>query len=243
MLAAATWLAQGQRTVHGAWRAAIAGTAAPTVHRDRVGGPVPRVLSALYKSSLGFSQVLTALALSDDAVAGLDLGQLGDAASFLALLDDGRWWVGRDQVCAGPAAMIGQMFEALAPDDPPARPPRDLAPLGDPAPWIEARVVWVGSQVALLGAARVHAARGDRSAAAILDPQLPCLRGVLGVPGRCAHHARRLFPPGATPAEVEALIAAADRPWPEVRALADRLLTEGTAKPSDTINEGGIPED
>ncbi len=200
-------------TVHAAWRACVAGTRAPAVHHDREGTPIPRPLSAWYKASLGFSQVLTALLLADDGVADAPLAELGDASAFLELLERDRWLVGAEQVCAGPAAMIGRLFDLLA---------EGRADGGADAPWIDERAAWIGVHVGFLGAVRTLAASatvdpGDLSVA--LQPTLPCLRSVLAVPGRQAAHARRLFPSGGSPPAVEQFLHEASTAS-DLRALA-----------------------
>ena len=191
----ASCVAGPHATVHRAWRAAIAGTRAPAVFAERAEGPVPRALSAWYKASLGFSQVLTALLLSDEGVADAPLDSLGEADDFLALLERDRWLVGAEQVCAGPASMIAQLFQALADARPDAAWPPSLAVLAPLDPWIDARCRWVQHQVEAVLRARVEAAAGQRTLDdPDLAPGLPCLRGVLAVPGRQPEHAARLFP-------------------------------------------------
>ena len=209
VLELASWLAGPDATVHRAWRAAIAGTRAPAVHAARCDGPVPRPLSALYKASLGFSQVLTAMLLADDGVADAPLGDLGDARSFLALLERDRWLVGAEQVCAGPAPMIAELFDALAQGGPPSAPvPASLDALAPVDAWIDDRTAWLGVQIVELGARREAAARGDMGALpAANSPWIPCLRSMFAVPGRRPDHARRLFPAGSVPAPVARLLA------------------------------------
>ncbi len=221
VLQAAAALSGPQATVHQAWWACIAGTTAPRIHAEAFGTPVPRVLSALYKGSLGFSQVLTALLLAEEGVADVPLSSLGDGEAFFELLDDGRWLVGQVQACSGPAPMIGQLLGALGDADGVA--PPAVAALGDPRPWGDAAATWVGLQVAFLGAAReelLRAAGPSDAVARYLDVEHPWLRAVLQVPDRRAEDARRLFPTGAVPEPVEAFLAAGPD---DVEALARRL--------------------
>lgn len=220
---AAAALSGPDATVHRAWWACIGGTTAPRIHHERFGRPIPRVLSSLYKGSLGYSQVLTALLLAQDGLADVPLSSLGDSDAFFALLDDGKWLVGQVQACAGPAPMIGQLLMALGDDA--AEPPPDLAALGDPAPWTDAAATWVGLQVAFLGAARVALRRDGGPADAVsryLDVEHPWLRAVLQTPDRQPEHARRLFPAGQVPDLVEAFLAEGPA---TVEVLADRLAT------------------
>ena len=100
-------------TVVSAWRATVAGLIAPVRFAlDHPNEPVPTLLSAVYKTCLGFNQVLLHVLLSGD-VASRPLSDLGDSDSFLSLLDAGRFLVGREQVCAGPPQMIRAAFDAL----------------------------------------------------------------------------------------------------------------------------------
>lgn len=226
VLAAARTLAgPGPATVHRAWRAVVAGTRAPAAHRTYVGGPIPRVLSALYKSSLGFSQVLTALLLAQDGMADVPLGSLGNADAFFALLDRERWLVGAEQVCAGPANLIGQMFDAL--QGAPARPSTVLDSLGNLEQWTDDRVAWVAVQVAHLGAVRELAAERGLDGSVWhtrVAVGLPCLRSVLAQPGRNAEHARRLFHSGDSPVVLERYLAARPTTLDGLEAHRDACL-------------------
>lgn len=200
VLAAARGLAGPSPTVHQAFRAALAGTVAPLV----AGEPVPRARSALFKTCLGFSQVLSTLLLGDDGVADAPLAELGDTEAFLAFLDDGRWLVGQEQVCAGTDAMIGRMFAALSGRDPgPAAPAPELLAAADVA------VVVVGVQAAALGV--LYQARRRGEVVPIDDvlarPPGPWLRGVTARPDARPEHARRLFPGGRAPDTVERVVS------------------------------------
>jgi hypothetical protein len=104
---------RSEGTVLSAWRATVAGITAPVRYAlDHPGEPVPRSLSALYKTCLGFNQVLLHVLLSGD-VARRPLSDLGDADSFLDLLEAGGFLVGGEQVCAGPPQMLRAAFDAL----------------------------------------------------------------------------------------------------------------------------------
>jgi hypothetical protein len=225
VLAATSALAGAGATVHRAWWATIAGTTAPRIHAERFGTPIPRTLSALYKGSLGFSQVLTAMLMSTDGLADEPLTSLGAPEEFLALLDDGRWLVGQVQVCAGPGPMIAQMVEALGGSDP-ETPPPCLTDLGEATAWAGPAVTWVGLQAAFLGAAgtwlREHGGDpGDVNR--YLDPTQPWLRGVVQAPDRRPEHARRLFESGGVPDAVEAFLAAGTAPCAELRERLESL--------------------
>jgi hypothetical protein len=194
LLASFAALGGGTPTVHGAWAAALSGIALPLLAPR----PVPRLQSALFKASLGLSQVFSALLLSDDGVADAPLTSLGDGAAFFAELDRGRWLVGADQVCAGTAPMIEQVFDALT-----GRIPVDPAPPEIRA--VPAAPVAVGLHVAHLLACQQAARRGEREP--VTDPLNPWLRAVFAVPNRPVAHARRLFEAGAVPAAVERYLA------------------------------------
>jgi hypothetical protein len=214
VVATARALAGPSPTVHAAWCAAVVGLAAPVVwHHQRGGAPVPRALSASFKTSLGMSQVLTALLLSDAAMAGAPLGSLGSRDDFLAVLDQGRWLVGQDQVCAGAPGQIGELFDALcgfegdAALDPALRLLAPLAPWRDEAALAIARSVgWLATLAARQrGGAR--APGGARGAAWLAGDVPPWLRAVLAVPNRPPEHALRLYPAGEAPAALVAFLA------------------------------------
>ena len=176
-------------TVAGAWQTALAGTAIPSRWaREHPGVAVPRLWSAIYKTSLGFSQVLTALLLSAEGVADCVLSSLGTPEAFLDLLDREEWLVGEQQVCAGPPAWIGALLQALSTPDPSMALPFDVGTLG------RRRATWVALQVVFLGEARNFGPQA---------PRLPCLRAAQALPGRQATHARRLFGDADVPDAVE----------------------------------------
>jgi hypothetical protein len=194
LLAAAAALSRPDPTVHDAWVAAVTGISLPLVGPT----PTPRLLAALFKTSLGLSQVFTALLLADDGVADAPLDTLGDGDGFFAALDAGRWLVGADQVCAGSRAHIVAMFEAIAGRGQGRVCPPEIERLrGDTrrAPEI----------VALHAA---HLAASAHRAGVAVPAAPPWLRAVAAIPGRPPEHARRLFPAGQAPASLERYLAA-----------------------------------
>lgn len=210
VLALARGLAVGRPTVHDAFAAALTATAAPVAWELAAPGrPVPRAMAALYKANLGMSQVLGGVLLVADGVADQPLRALGDADAFLALLEQGRWLVGEEQVCAGPEPMIGQLFDAMAGGLGPA------ATLPVAAPGLrDTALVVAGLQAAALLATQDALRRGDRSgfegtaAAGWMQGRGPAwLRSVLGAPGRSVDHVARLFPVEGLPAPVAAFVA------------------------------------
>ena len=206
------WLAGSEATGHAALRAIVTALAVPLAwEAAHPGVPVPRVLSVLFKASLGLSQVTTTLLLADDGVADTPLTSLGDAKAFSTFLDDGRWLVGQTQACAGSTHRIGQAFEAIAgfgpdPAPPPALAEFDTARLGDEA------LETLALQCAAIGWAYQAKRRGEALPAGlpawVTTPKAPWLRGVSAVPDRRPEHARRLFLAGRTPAALEVFLAA-----------------------------------
>lgn len=213
-----------QGTVHAAFRASIAAIAAPLVfHHRHAGTAVPRAVSAMFKSHLGFSQVLCALLLADDGVADTPLTDLGDTEAFLAYLEDQQWLLGQAQVCAGSAAMIAAVFDALCGrgGGSGAEPPADLLSLG--RGWIDMAVESLALQVAYVLALDAQAAHGaslsgSPGEAWWRNPPMPWLRPVKLMPDRRPGHARRLYPEGAVPDSVERMIEAAGHGLPAVEA-------------------------
>lgn len=105
MSAAAAWEAP---TVLGGWRAtstclALAATAPE---------PVPRVWSALWKTTLGYHQALLLLVLEHDLGAA-PLSSLGTGPQFAAWCARERLLFGQAEVCAGSPAWIARGFEVL----------------------------------------------------------------------------------------------------------------------------------
>jgi hypothetical protein len=210
-------LAGPDATVGRAFSVAMLGVTAPLAHAAaHPGEPVPRLLSTLFKTSLGFSQLLATLLLADDGVADARLADLGDEAAFIAFLEDGRWLIGQGHVCAGPAPRIAELFSALCGRDGPCEVAPQLAAVG-PVPLATQSVAVVGAQIAHQIGQRL---RGVSEAA----PRAPWLRAVWSVPSRRPMHAARLFATGAVPEAVRAVIDAADDPTADVgAAFADAL--------------------
>lgn len=205
LLASLSALAGPEPTVSRAWSAAVTGIALPLVAPE----PVPRLTAALFKASLGLSQVFSALLLTGDGVADAPLSALGDAAAFFDALDQGRWLVGAQQVCAGSRPMIEQAFDALA-----GRSARRACPVeitdaitrvGSVPPAV------VGLHVAHLASLQLAHRAGEGEPVTVLHPWL---RAVFAIPNRPPEHARRLFPARGAPASLERYLALplADRP-------------------------------
>ncbi len=105
----------GPLDVRGALHAALLGTTRVAwFAATHPGAAVPRRIAAVYKTSLGLSQVFTGMVLADDGVGGTPLLELGGADAFFGFLDDGEWLLGQVEVCAGPRVMFGDVYRALA---------------------------------------------------------------------------------------------------------------------------------
>ncbi|MEL6344299.1 MAG: hypothetical protein AAFV53_14365 [Myxococcota bacterium] len=101
-------------TVRQAWMVTLAATMAPMM--TPAGCPVPVAWSAMYKTCIGFHQLLTFLILAEAAAAETPLSALATPEEFQRWLSREGWLVGQTQVCAGPAAMIAAGFQALCGD-------------------------------------------------------------------------------------------------------------------------------
>ena len=196
LLASMGALAGPAPTVGRAWAAAVTGTALPLVAPS----PVPRLTAALFKASLGLSQVFSAMCLSTPGVASLPLAALGNPRDFFAALDQGRWLVGAEQVCAGSQPMIEEAFAALCGGGglAPAEVDALVRQVGSVPPTV------VGLHVAYLAASARAARAGDGEAPAAPHPWL---RAVFAVPNRAPDHALRLFADGEAPPAVTRFLA------------------------------------
>lgn len=214
LLASFAALAGPRPTVSRAWAAAVTGIALPLVSAT----PVPRRTAALFKASLGLSQVFSALLLTEDGVADAPLSALGDAPAFFDALDQGRWLVGANQVCAGSRPMIEQAFDALAGRGVERAAPSEVVDAAARVGQLPPEVV--GLHVAHLASLQQLHRVGQGPP---VEAHHPWLRAVFAIPDRPAEHARRLFPTGGAPASLERYLALplADRP-----AAFPALLTQ-----------------
>ncbi|MEQ1565274.1 MAG: hypothetical protein ABMA64_06520 [Myxococcota bacterium] len=199
-------------TVHDAWLIALAGISGPL----RTGEPVPVATSALYKTSLGLSQITTHLLLAGDGVADTPFAELGSGAAWFDALDQGGWLLGAAQVCAGTRAMFVELGDALA-----GRAPLAGAPSAPGLDLDTARVAAgtvAGHAVELLHVDRAR--RAGKPFGAVSLP--PWLRSLRSIPDRDPAEMLRLFPTGAAPPSVEWAIAhpPADEPASRARIAA-----------------------
>jgi hypothetical protein len=214
VLATLQGLAGGGTTVHGAWRIALIGISAPLLSP----APTSRALSALYKTSLGLSQVTSTLLMADDAVAATPFSELGSGTDFFGALDQHGWLLGQLQVCSGPPAMLVQMGEALAHGGPPAVPP---LPLPEPERMAEIAAMAVAAHATFWVKADELRARGAKIP---IHPLPPWLRAVATEAFRPASHIRRFFPPKEVPDQVEALIHTDVQTLQELEVAFERAL-------------------
>ncbi|MDP2308881.1 MAG: hypothetical protein Q8P18_22860 [Pseudomonadota bacterium] len=75
--------------------------------------PIPVEVAALYKTTIGFHQLLVSLLLDTEALAGTPAAELDGAEALLAALEAGGWLVGQVEVCAGAPADIAATWDVL----------------------------------------------------------------------------------------------------------------------------------
>ena len=171
---------QPDATVLGAWRGCMAAVLRPLSYS----GPVPRLHAASYKAALGFSQVLTFLAL-EEGVAALPLRELGTGAEMAAQIEAGGWLLGQEQVCAGSPAMIEQLATALA----------EARGGAAPDPRVDAAVALVGELLDELEHRRTGSPRPGRASDVLASGRPSWTRAITMSPGRRASDVRRLQQP------------------------------------------------
>lgn len=201
------------------WQVALVGIAVPLLSEE----PISRAKSALYKTCLGLSQVTATLLLRDEEIAAMPFASLGTSSDFFSALDDHRWLLGQIQVCAGTQPMFEQFFSVLSGtqrEDTPA------IPIDGPDRIAHIAASTIAAHTAMLLWADHLRGRGHT----IEMPAIPpWLRAVHAEPFRSPSHARRYFPKGQTPAELEPLIDIAPGSYDSLldafaRTLADIRL-------------------
>lgn len=179
--------------------------------------PVPVASAALYKTTAGFLQLLTALLLDSPDLAATPARDLPGPDSLLAVLERGRWLVGQRQVCAGSPGEIALAWEVLCGRRSAAGAPLPVAP----AAWAPAAT---GLVLALTLSAHSRLMRAEREGLAGFgtdSPQVdrwplgarlwyrrpaPWLVSATANPDRHATDVRRLF--AAPQPTVEAFLGA-----------------------------------
>lgn len=136
-------------------RAEAAGALAPMLALRAPGQPVSEGCAALYKVTVGFSELLCAVLIDGRA----DADEEPEDDALTGFLSSGPWLVGDRQVCAGSVKQIQTVWRALC-EDQPFRVELD----GWDAPWfsaaLDARQELAALAAAAAGAARVVAAAG-----------------------------------------------------------------------------------
>ncbi|MEM1349794.1 MAG: hypothetical protein AAGI01_14625 [Myxococcota bacterium] len=93
-------------------------------HPDQL---IPRRLSALFKTTLGFSKLFPTMILDDEERAPRVVREEFTPRAFFTWLDEGHWLIGSHQVCAGSTRSIMEYFDALtAPWSGPAKAPEGV---------------------------------------------------------------------------------------------------------------------
>lgn len=90
------------------------------------GAPIPVDIAALYKTTIGFHQLLVSLLLDTEGLAALPATELDGSEALLGALEAGGWLVGQVEVCAGAPADIAATWDVLT--------GRRLAPAVEPHP-------------------------------------------------------------------------------------------------------------
>ena len=98
-----------------AWQLNAALSASPVALRlhEGVAGATPRLVSAAFKASLGFSRALPALVMASPDRAGRPMRDALAPEALFAWLERGEWLEGAQQVCAGSRRQIEQYHRVL----------------------------------------------------------------------------------------------------------------------------------
>lgn len=213
-------------------RRASAGVRLAPLLALRTGQPVPVRAAALYKLTLGFGDVCTAMLLegrvdADDPSPSCD--------ELDAWLDARPWLIGRTQVCAGSRPQIRRAWLALST----SAPGPGLAELS--APWF-GEALTAQLELEALAASAAGAARAALLSGREPGPVCGALFAAARVPlwpealrqvaGAGPAHASLLFASDAVPPALRAFVAAAQREPPVV--LDDALL-EAARGPAERL--------
>lgn len=205
-------------TVHRAWRRTQASTSYARLSALR--SPqrmVEREVSALYKITIGFSELLSTLLMDETLDAD---ARAGDERALSSWLDAHPFLIGERQVCAGTRAQIAEVWRAIVGE-------------GDPSPAVEWSAPWVvpaldaAIELAALAASAAGAARAYVMAGALAEvrslddaagPTSLRLFAAESVPRLCetlrlgaetsALHPSLLFPSSGVPSSLRAFLEA-----------------------------------
>lgn len=191
-------LAGPEPTVHRAWAVAVTGISLPLL----VPQPTSRLVASFFKASLGLSQIFGSMLLSDEAVADTPLTALGDGDAFFAALDQGRWLIGADQVCAGTPAMFVAVFNAMVSQKITPH-PDELSESVQRAGQIPTTAV--GLHAAYLLACQQAAREGE--GAPITEGIHPWLRAIFAAPNRPVQEVLQLYGSNNVPPAVGRFVA------------------------------------
>lgn len=101
-------------TGHQMWRVHLLALAGPALFQlEHANRAIPRELSALFKTSLGYATILPSLLLSQPGSASTRLVETLPPEDFFTLCDEQGWLIGQGQVCAGSASRIKQSYDAM----------------------------------------------------------------------------------------------------------------------------------
>lgn len=194
-----------------ALRRAMAGTLlAPT---RSLSGAIDREAAALFKVSLGYSELLAAALMEGELDAD---APLPGPHHLCALLASRPWLIGEAQVCAGSRKQIAEAWAALGAD---AREPSGVLGWHALSPVVDAALELSALSAVAAGAARVHVAHGAREdgrsacVALLSDDQAPRFVRALGqIADGGPLHPTLLFAADHVPASVRALIESLPAP-------------------------------
>jgi hypothetical protein len=203
--------AQQDGTVSGMWRA----TAGCVLAAPQAGTPVPRALSALYKTALGLNQALLRLLLATDGLAGRPATELGAGPAFAAWCDREGLLFGREQVCAGSPGQIGAAWDALLA----ATPGQTPVSAGAARAFADLQALQLAMMAATYQAQRRGEVVGSVGAAILRKRPFAWLDCP---PDRLPEHVGRLY--AAPPSWL-------DGPWDDERYLAVQQELGGTLPP------------
>ena len=102
-------------STHMMWRTHLIAHATPALFllSSPPNTPVPRQLSALFKTSLGYATILPSLLISQPGCAQEHICNMLPEKDFFDLCNQQLWLIGQSQVCAGSATHIQSSYMAM----------------------------------------------------------------------------------------------------------------------------------